>query len=107
MAFEGTPETPRDQNPSSGTDSRIQPIDDSRSKVAEVIPIRPAATAEQEDDDDQPIPVWMQRANIIMKFLICVWLGMVVSVLPWTPAWTDNSLMMSQPTLRAIATMDF
>ena len=115
MAFEGTPESPRDQSPSSGTDSRIQsgvgnsneqPFDDSRPKVAEVIPIRPASAPAQ-DDDDPPIPVWMQRANIVMKFLICVWLGMVVSVLPWTPAWTDNSLIMSLPKLRAIATMDF
>jgi hypothetical protein len=97
MAFEGSPESPQDQTPASGTDSP---------KVAEVIPIRPASAPVQ-DDDDPPIPVWMQRANIVMKFLICVWLGMVVSVLPWTPAWTDNSLIMSLPKLRAIATMDF
>jgi hypothetical protein len=42
-----------------------------------------------------------------MKFLICVWLGMVVSVLPWTPAWSDNSLILSLPNLRAIVTLDF
>jgi hypothetical protein len=116
MAFDSSPETPRDENPSpSGdTDSHIPmgssaDAAESRPKVAEVIPIRPASTTVQPDadDDDPPIPVWMQRANIVMKFLICVWLGMVVSVLPWTPAWTDNSLIMSLPKLRAIATMDF
>jgi hypothetical protein len=118
MDFEGTPGTPREQEASStsGDSSRIQSgmgstpentYDPSRSKVAEVIPIRPAEEAQPESPDDPPIPVWMQRANIVMKFLICVWLGMVVSVLPWTPAWSDNSLILSLPNLRAIVTLDF
>lgn len=114
MAFEGTPETPRDENTPKGANSRIQSEmggsaeethSESRQKVAEVIPFRPTTAAAE--DDDPPIPVWMQRANIVMKFLICVWLGMVVSVLPWTPAWTDNSLILSLPRLREFATMNF
>src|SRR6266702_7637450 len=118
MDFEGTPETPRDheQPASSGTDSRIQSdmvsspentYDPSRSKVAEVIPIRAGADSLPEHDVDRPVPVWMQRANIVMKFLICVWLGMVISVLPWTSVWTDNSLILSLPRLRAIMSLNF
>jgi hypothetical protein len=115
MDFEGTPGSPRDnrQTPTEGEDSRIQSevcsspySDPSRSKPAEVIPIRPSDSAASQQDDDPP-PVWMQRTNIVMKFLICVWLGMVVSVLPWTPAWSDNSLILSLPKLRAIVTLDF
>ncbi len=114
MAFDGTPDNPRDENSLKGADSRIQSgmgssaeetYSESRPKAADVIPIRPVPTAAP--DDDPPIPVWMQRANIVMKFLICVWLGMVVSVLPWTPAWSDNSLMLSLPRVREIATMNF
>ena len=115
MAFESTPGSPRDdqQAPTRGADSRIQSEmgsssypDPSQPKAAEVIPIRPSEEAAV-NTDDPPIPVWMQRANIVMKFLICVWLGMVVSVLPWTPAWSDNSLILSLPKLRAILTLDF
>jgi hypothetical protein len=119
MDFEGTPESPTDgERPvSTGGDLRIQSgvgssspnaySDPSRSKSAEVIPIRPTAPADPPESEDAPIPVWMQRSNIVMKFLICVWLGMVISVLPWTPVWSDNSLMLSLPKLRAFATTDF
>src|SRR4051794_3027629 len=108
MDFEGTQGSPRDdhQTPAEGEDSRIQSEvsspypDTSRSKSAAVIPIRPNDSAASNTDDDDPPPVWMQRTNIVMKFLICVWLGMVVSVLPWTPAWSDNSLILSLPKLR-------
>jgi len=116
--FPGSPK--EDVNPpSAGADSRIQSgmgqsspdayPEPSQPKVAEVIPIRPgnATATPQSNDDEVPIPVWMQRANIVMKFLICVWLGMVISVLPWTPAWTDNSLMLSLPKLRAFVSLDF
>ena len=114
MDFEGTQGSPRDnhQTPAAGDDSRIQSDvssspypDPSTSKSAAVIPIRPTDSAAKQDDDLPP--VWMQRANIVMKFLICVWLGMVVSVLPWTPAWSDNGLILSLPKLRAIVTLDF
>jgi hypothetical protein len=115
MDFESTQGSPRDdhQTPAAGEDSRIQsevssPFPDpQRSKSAAVIPIRPNDSAASEPEDDDPPPVWMQRTNIVMKFLICVWLGMVVSVLPWTPAWSDNSLILSLPKLRAIVTLDF
>jgi hypothetical protein len=117
MDFEGTQGSPRDerQTPAAeGEDSRIQSevssspySDPSTSKPATVIPIRPTESASSKQDDDDPPPVWMQRTNIVMKFLICVWLGMVVSVLPWTPAWSDNSLILSLPKLRAIVTLDF
>src|SRR3954470_16067616 len=98
MHFEGTPEVPRDDRPASGDDSRIQSgmcSDPTPSNTAEVIPIRASISNTSDVDDNAPPPVWMQRANIVMKFLICVWLGMVVSVLPWTPAWSDNSLILS------------
>ncbi len=44
---------------------------------------------------------------IVMRFLLCVWLGMVVSILPWTPLWTDNGLMLSLPRLRVLASLNF
>jgi hypothetical protein len=115
MDFEGTQGSTRDdgQTPAQGADSRIQsevsssPFSDpSPSKPASVIPIRPKTSKDSTPDYDPP-PVWMQRANIVMKFLICVWLGMVVSVLPWTPAWSDNGLILSLPKLRAFLTLDF
>jgi hypothetical protein len=118
----GTPGSPRDENApaSADPDSRTQSGNRSssadtyreslRPKSAEVVPIRAAAPSSPEDEaepEEAPLPIWMQRTNVVMKFLICVWLGMVISVLPWTPAWTDNGLMMSLPKFRALASMNF
>ncbi len=121
MGFQDTPGTSpgEPQGSATGPDSRIQsgmngsssPVpeawgpDSPRPGSAEVVPIRVA----REDDAEYEthIPIWMQRANLVMRFLICVWVGMILCVLPWTMAWTDNALILSLPKLRAILTLDF
>lgn len=118
MDLEGTPGTPRDDesNRSAQPEVRIQPgmsgspstafPDPQHTRTAEVIPIRvpdPAYFA----DDEPHIPIWMQRANLVMKFLICVWIGMILTVLPWISPWTENSLIVSLPHLRSVFMMDF
>ncbi len=116
MDFERTPGDEL-SNRSTGRDSRIQSgmsgsssafpeSESARPTVAEVVPIRPGASTE-EAEPVAHIPIWMQRANMVMKFLICVWIGMILTVLPWTMAWSDNSLILSLPKLRALFTQPF
>src|SRR4051812_43377579 len=118
MDLEGTPGSPLDEErkPAPEPGSRIQPgmsgssspafpensRPESVRKVADVVPIRASAPVQSEEDEYAAIPVWMQRANLVMRFLICVWIGMILTVLPWTMAWTQNSLILSLPKLRAL-----
>ncbi len=121
MELEGTPGPPRDQEFDGAVSpgSRIQPgmsgssspvfPENSRAEsrnVAEVVPIR-ANTVGAEQEPDSHIPVWMQRANLVMRFLICVWIDMILTILPWTLAWTQNALIESLPKLRAIFALNY
>jgi hypothetical protein len=47
-------------------------------------------------------PIWVQRLKLVIFVLFSVELGMLLVVLPWTPVWTHNSLVISSPDLRDI-----
>jgi hypothetical protein len=56
---------------------------------------------------ETPPPVWMQRLFLITTVIICLWLGLVLAVLPWTAVWTDNSLVLGSPRLRQVLSTGF
>jgi hypothetical protein len=48
-------------------------------------------------------PVWLQRLSLFVLVLFCVYLGVLVMVLPWWPRiWDQNLFILSHPTLAAI-----
>ena len=49
---------------------------------------------------EQPPPVWMQRFFLVTTVIFCLWVGFVLAVLPWQPAWTENGLLINSPNLR-------
>ncbi|HWC20402.1 MAG TPA: hypothetical protein VG498_25525 [Terriglobales bacterium] len=49
---------------------------------------------------EAPPPVWIQRFFLVSTVIFCLWIGLVLAVLPWLPAWTENSLVSDFPTLR-------
>lgn len=49
---------------------------------------------------DAPPPVWVQRFFLVSTVVFCLWIGLVLAVLPWLPAWTENSLVSDFPKLR-------
>ena len=49
---------------------------------------------------EPPPPVWMQRFLLVTTVIICLWIGFVLAVLPWQPAWTENALVNNSPNLR-------
>lgn len=53
------------------------------------------------------MPVWMQRSMIFIFVMLCIEIGLVLSVLPWRAVWTDNNLMLRFPLLREIALNNF
>jgi len=49
---------------------------------------------------EPPPPVWMQRFFLVSTVIFCLWVGLVMCVLPWLPAWTENGLVNDFPSLR-------
>ena len=43
--------------------------------------------------------VWMSRLWLVVFVLVCLELGIILIVGPWTRAWTENSLSSSYPAL--------
>jgi hypothetical protein len=47
-------------------------------------------------------PVWLQRLSLFVLVLFCVYLGVLVMILPWwTRVWDHNLFIQSHPPLAA------
>jgi len=44
--------------------------------------------------------LWLMRIWVVIRVAFFVELGMVLVVLPWTRAWTENSLLLAFPSAR-------
>src|SRR5262245_24706294 len=53
------------------------------------------------------LPIWMQRAFLVVFVILCIELGVVLVVAPWTPVWTDNRLFLNFPQLKTILRLGF
>jgi len=51
--------------------------------------------------------VWMHRISMFLFVLVSAVAGVLLIILPWTPEWTDNYLLLSFPTLRTIVSNGF
>jgi hypothetical protein len=48
-------------------------------------------------------PIWLQRLSLFVLVLFCVYLGVLVMVLPWwTRIWDRNLFIQSHPALAAV-----
>lgn len=45
-------------------------------------------------------PLWLMRVWVVIRVAFLVELGMVLVVLPWTRAWTENNLLLTYPEVR-------
>ena len=43
---------------------------------------------------------WLQRLWLVVFVLFCLEIGIILTVLPWTRLWSDNSLLLSYPGIR-------
>jgi hypothetical protein len=50
---------------------------------------------------------WMHRASIFLFVLLSATAGVLLVILPWTPEWTDNYLLLSFPWLRTFYSTGF
>ena len=54
-----------------------------------------------------PLQVWMHRISVFLFVLISAVAGVLLIILPWTPEWTDNYLLLSFPALRSVISNGF
>ena len=86
------------------------------------VPVRPAESASVTetpaavlDPPSPPAPVpsasglqlWMHRISVFLFVLISAVAGVLLIILPWTPEWTDNYLLLSFPALRSVVSNGF
>jgi len=53
------------------------------------------------------LQLWMHRISVFLFVLISAVAGVLLIILPWTPEWTDNTLLLSYPALRVVVSSGF
>ena len=53
------------------------------------------------------VQLWMHRISVFLFVLISAVAGVLLIILPWTPEWTDNYLLLTYPSLRTIVSNGF
>lgn len=53
------------------------------------------------------LQLWLHRISVLLFVLISAVAGVLLIVLPWTPEWTDNYLLLSYPSLRTLISNGF
>ena len=48
------------------------------------------------------LQVWLARTRALLLVTLCATFGVLLLILPWTPKWTDNPLLLTYPNLRDI-----
>jgi hypothetical protein len=73
--------------------------------VAVVPPETGAASAAAVLQPPPRIPRWLERAELFIRVLLRMWVGIIVCLLPWWPlVWDENPLFSRNPTLGSIVT---
>jgi hypothetical protein len=52
-------------------------------------------------------PIWLQRLRALLFVTLCATFGVLLLILPWTPKWTDNPLLLGSPGLRDFVSSGF
>jgi hypothetical protein len=53
------------------------------------------------------LQLWLHRASVFLFVLISAVAGVLLVILPWTPEWTDNYLLLTFPWLRTPVSTGF
>lgn len=51
--------------------------------------------------------IWLHRISLVVFVIFCIELGMLLAVLPWTPIWVNNGLVVAHPLLKSILQGNF
>jgi hypothetical protein len=79
-------------------------------------PPQPAHTEASASALEPPLPaqrqqsglqLWLHRSSVFLFVLVSAVAGVLLVILPWTPEWTDNYLLLSFPWLRPVVSAGF
>jgi hypothetical protein len=72
-------------------------------------PPAPTALLDPQPQELRPraLQLWMHRISVFLFVLISAVAGVLLIILPWTPEWTDNYLLLSFPALRPVISSGF
>jgi hypothetical protein len=63
----------------------------------------PAPVTAPRESSRRATPVWLQRLSLFVLVLFCVYLGVLVMVLPWwARIWDQNMFIQARPRLAAV-----
>jgi len=51
--------------------------------------------------------VWLHRLSLVVFVVFCIELGMLLTILPWTTVWNQNSFLSAHPALKTLAQNNF
>ena len=66
-----------------------------------------AAHPETSAEKRSSVQIWLRRTRALLFVTVCATFGVLLLILPWTPKWTDNPLLLSYPDLRSIVASGF
>jgi hypothetical protein len=95
-----TDPTPLSSTPGSAPE-QTPPQSETRTALLE--PPNPPAPARH----TSRVQLWMHRVSVFLFVLISAVAGVLLIILPWTPEWTDNYLLISFPSLRIVVASGF
>jgi len=66
-------------------------------------------------EDAQPAPelqvpryvIWSHRFSLVVLVVVCIELGMLLAILPWTTVWNQNSFLAIHPGLKSLVQNNF
>ena len=61
----------------------------------------------QNSPQHDPTQMWLHRTSVFLFVLISAVAGVLLVILPWTPEWTDNFLLLQYPIVRSFITTGF
>ena len=89
------------------------PLSSRPAKPADPPPAQPQADTAvldpplQNTERHAGLQLWLHRSSVFLFVLVSAVAGVLLIILPWTPEWTDNYLLLSYPTLRTLVTNGF
>jgi hypothetical protein len=81
------------------------PVDRLQSGRGDGLPVSMPAQSEQLHPGR--LQHWLHRTSIFLFVLVSAIAGVLLVILPWTPQWTDNSLLIMFPAVRSFISNGF
>jgi hypothetical protein len=91
------------------------PLSSTPGSAPETTPVQSQSRTALLDPPNSPTPrrpasrlqLWMHRISVFLFVLISAVAGVLLIILPWTPEWMDNYLLLSYPSLRTVVASGF